>query len=76
MLKWIVWNRTDYLHKNRFGIKLPTKGWYAIKPGHAFKYCYLMIIILLNVNHFFAHRWFQVLLSQCNWPSATTFLNL
>ena len=25
MLNWIVWNRTDYLYKNRFGIKLPTK---------------------------------------------------
>ena len=21
----IVWNRTDYLHKNRFGVKQPTK---------------------------------------------------
>ena len=21
MLNWIVWNRTDYLHKNGFGIK-------------------------------------------------------
>ena len=25
MLNWIVWNRTDYLHKNEFGVKLPTK---------------------------------------------------
>ena len=25
MLNWIVWNRTDYLNKNGFGIKLPTK---------------------------------------------------
>ena len=24
MLKWIVWNRTVYMHKNGFGIKLPT----------------------------------------------------
>ena len=22
---WIVWNRTDYLYKNGFGIKYPTK---------------------------------------------------
>ena len=29
MLNWIVWNRTDYLYKNRFGVN---KGWYAIKP--------------------------------------------
>ena len=28
MLKWIVWNRTDYLYENGFGIKL-----YAIKPN-------------------------------------------
>ena len=25
MLNWIVWNRTDYLYENGFGIKLPTK---------------------------------------------------
>ena len=25
MLKGIVWNRTDYLYKNVFGIKYPTK---------------------------------------------------
>ena len=25
MLDWIVWNRTDYLHENRFGVKNPTK---------------------------------------------------
>ena len=25
MLNWIVWNRTDYLHKNGFGVKQPTK---------------------------------------------------
>ena len=25
MLNWIVWNRTDYLHKNGFGVKKPTK---------------------------------------------------
>ena len=25
MLNWIVWNRTDYLHENGFGVKLPTK---------------------------------------------------
>ena len=25
MLNWIVLNRTDYLHKNGFGVKLPTK---------------------------------------------------
>ena len=25
MLNWIVWNRTDYLHKNGFGVKEPTK---------------------------------------------------
>ena len=29
MLNWIVLNRTDYLHKNGFGIN----GWYAIKPN-------------------------------------------
>ena len=31
MLNWIVWNRTDYLYKDGFGIK-NYKGWYAIKP--------------------------------------------
>ena len=25
MLNWIVWNRTDYLYKNGFDIKQPTK---------------------------------------------------
>ena len=25
MLNWIIWNRTAYLHKNGFGVKLPTK---------------------------------------------------
>ena len=25
MLNWIVWNRTVYLYKNGFGIKLSTK---------------------------------------------------
>ena len=25
MLNWTVWNRTDHLHKNGFGIKEPTK---------------------------------------------------
>ena len=25
MLNWIVLNRTDYLHKNGFGVKGPTK---------------------------------------------------
>ena len=25
MLNWIVWNRTDYLSENGFGIKQPTK---------------------------------------------------
>ena len=25
MLNWIVWNRTDYSHKNGFGVKYPTK---------------------------------------------------
>ena len=25
MLNWIVWNRTDNLYKNGFGVKLPTK---------------------------------------------------
>ena len=25
MLNWIVWNRTDYLHKNGVGIKYPMK---------------------------------------------------
>ena len=25
MLNRILWNRTDYLHKNGFGIKEPTK---------------------------------------------------
>ena len=24
-LNWIAWNRTDYLYKNGFGIKYPTK---------------------------------------------------
>ena len=24
-LNWIVWNGTDYLYKNGFGIKQPTK---------------------------------------------------
>ena len=25
MLNWIVWNSTDYLHKNGFGVKWPSK---------------------------------------------------
>ena len=25
MLNWIVLNRTDYLHKDGFGVKYPTK---------------------------------------------------
>ena len=25
MLNWIVWNRTDHLRKNGFGVELPTK---------------------------------------------------
>ena len=25
MLNWIVWNRTDYLYKNGFGVQYPTK---------------------------------------------------
>ena len=25
MLNRIVWNKTDYLHKNGFGVKYPTK---------------------------------------------------
>ena len=25
MLNWIVWNRTDYLYKNGFCVKYPTK---------------------------------------------------
>ena len=25
MLNWIVWNRTDYLHKNGFGVKYPRR---------------------------------------------------
>ena len=25
MLNWTVFNRTDYLHKNGFGVKKPTK---------------------------------------------------
>ena len=25
MLNWIVWNKTDYLHKNGFAVGLPTK---------------------------------------------------
>ena len=33
MLNWIILNRTDYLYKNRFGIKKTYKGWYAIKPN-------------------------------------------
>ena len=32
MLNWIVFNRTDYLHKDGSGVKKPHKGWYAIKP--------------------------------------------
>ena len=33
MLNWFVWNRTDYLYKNGFGIKYSYKGRYAIKPN-------------------------------------------
>ena len=33
MLNWTVFNRTDYLHKNGFGVKITYKGWYAIKPN-------------------------------------------
>ena len=25
MLNWIVWNWTDYLHRDGFGVKYPTK---------------------------------------------------
>ena len=25
MLNWIVWKRTDYLYKNGFGVRKPTK---------------------------------------------------
>ena len=32
ILNCIVWNRTVYLYKNRWGIKITYKGWYAIKP--------------------------------------------
>ena len=32
MLNRIVWNRTDYLYKNRFGIKYPTKVDMLWKP--------------------------------------------
>ena len=32
MLNWTVFNRTDYLHKNGFGVKLADKCWYVIKP--------------------------------------------
>ena len=24
MLNWIIWNKTEYLYKNGFGVKLPT----------------------------------------------------
>ena len=30
MQNWIVWNRTDYLHKMDLALN---KGWYAIKPN-------------------------------------------
>ena len=33
MLNWIVLNRTDYFHKNGFGVKKPTKVNNAIKPN-------------------------------------------
>ena len=33
MLNWIVWNITDYLNENGFGVKKTYKGWYAIKPN-------------------------------------------
>ena len=34
MLNWIVLNRTDYLHKDGFGVLWHiNKGWYAIKPN-------------------------------------------
>ena len=31
---WIVWNRADYLHKNGFGVKQPTKVDNPTKPSH------------------------------------------
>ena len=39
MLNRIVWNRTDYLYKNGFGIKQPTKVDTPLKPTnqHAIK---------------------------------------
>ena len=33
MLNWIVWNRTDYLHKNGFGVEWPTKVDILEKPN-------------------------------------------
>ena len=33
MINWIVWNRTVYMYKNGFGIKLTYNGWYAINPN-------------------------------------------
>ena len=25
MLNWTIWNRTDYMHENGFGVEYPTK---------------------------------------------------
>ena len=33
MFNWIVWNKTIYMYKNGFSIKITYNGWYAIKPN-------------------------------------------
>ena len=38
MLNCIVFNRTDYLHKNGFAIKITYKGWYNIKTQQTNKH--------------------------------------
>ena len=38
MLNWIVWNRTDYSHKNGFGVELPTRVDMPKKPNQPTTY--------------------------------------
>ena len=43
---------------------------------NCFKYCYLSLIILFSIKYLPTVKWFQVSLSQHNWPSVTVFWHL
>ena len=51
MLNWIVLNKTDYLHKNGFGVKYQQRLiCYKTQQTKPIKYCYITLIILFNIN--------------------------